>query len=57
MFSRCLSPDIATDPWYIRRLVAMTTIVNAHIDDKNNEGFLNQGSKVSLVSHLSKHYN
>ena len=31
----------------------MTAMVTAHIDDKNNEGFLNQGSKVSLVSGLS----
>jgi hypothetical protein len=54
MFSRCLSPDIATAPWYIRRFVAMTAMVTAHLDDKNNEGFLNQGSKVSLARAVAR---
>merc|ERR1719318_1082954 len=54
IFMRCLDQETTRDPWYIRRLMAMIAMVTAHLDEKDNQGFQNQGAKVSLARGVAR---
>ena len=49
LFMRCLDQETIRDPWYIRMMMSMMAMLTAHLDEKDNQGFQNQGAKVSLA--------
>jgi len=44
------------DPWYLRRFIAMIANVTALLDDKENEGVVSKGLKVSFAKATSRQF-